>query len=95
MTNKAMGIGVWIWTLALVSTSAVQAQIAEDMILHNGKMVTLDDHSFNSQVGTIAQAMQIQDGKIIQLGTNTEILALAGPDTQVIDLQGRTVFCQA
>ena len=69
MKKKAMGIGLWVWTLVLVSTSGVQAQIAEDMIFHNGKIVTVDDHGFNSQVGTIAQAMQVQDGKIVQLMT--------------------------
>ena len=52
-----------------MSTSGVQAKIAEDMIFHNGKIVTVDDHGFNSQVGTIAQAMQVQDGKIVQLMT--------------------------
>ncbi len=53
MKKKAMGIGVWVWTLVLVSTSGAQAQIAEDMIFHNGKIVTVDGHGFNSQVGTI------------------------------------------
>ncbi len=67
-------------------------QIAEDMIFHNGKIITVDDHGFNSQVGTIAQAMQVEDGKIVQLGANAEILALAGPDTQVMDLKGRMVL---
>ncbi len=82
MKKKAMGIVLWVWSLVLVSTSGVQARIAEDMIFHNGKIITLDDQGFNSQVGTIAQAMQVQDGKIVQLGANAEILALAGPDNQ-------------
>jgi len=92
MKKKAMGIGVWVWTLVLVSTNGIQAQIAEDMIFHNGKIVTVDDHGFNSQVGTIAQAMQVQDGKIVRLGASAEILTLAGPDTKVMDLKGRMVL---
>ncbi len=92
MKKKAMGVGVWVWTLVLVSTIGVRGQIAEDMIFHNGKIVTVDNHGFNSQVGTIAQAMQVQDGKIVQLGATNEILALAGPATKVIDLRGRMVL---
>ena len=92
MKRRAMGIGVWVWTLVLVSTNGVQAQIAEDMIFHNGKIVTVDDPGFNSQVGTIAQAMHVQAGKIVQLGASAEILNLAGPDTKVMDLKGRMVL---
>ena len=92
MRTKGIGIGVLVWTLGLVSGSPVQAQQAADMIFHNGKIVTVDDHGFNSQVGTIVQAMQVQDGKIVQLGANNEILALAGPDTRVMDLKGRMVL---
>ena len=92
MKRTAMSIGVWVWTLVLVSTTGIQAQIAEDMIFHNGKIVTVDDPGFNSQVGTIAQAMHVQDGKIVQLGASAEILTLAGPDTKVMDLKGRMVL---
>ncbi|MBI3896361.1 MAG: amidohydrolase family protein [Acidobacteria bacterium] len=61
-------------------------------ILHNGKIVTMDDASFRSQVGTIGQAMAIRDGKILAIGNNTEVQALAGPQTKQIDLKGRTVL---
>jgi len=62
------------------------------MILYNGKIVTMDDASFESKVGTVAQAMAVRDGKILATGTNTEIQALAGPKTKVIDLKGRMVL---
>ena len=32
------------------------------MILYNGKIVSMDDTSFTSNAGTIAQAMAIRDG---------------------------------
>ena len=92
MKKNALSIGLWVWTLIWVSTDGVQAQIVEDLVFHNGKIVTLNDHGFNSQVGSVVQAMQVQDGKVAQLGTNTDILALAGPDTQVMDLKGRMVL---
>jgi len=62
------------------------------MILYNGKIVTMNDASFTSNVGTIVQAMAIRDGKILTTGTNAEIRALAGPQTRQLDLQGRTVL---
>ena len=61
-------------------------------ILYNGKIVTVDDASFESKVGTIVQAMAIRDRKILDTGTNTAMLALAGPQTKKIDLKGRTVL---
>src|ERR1051325_9412044 len=62
------------------------------MILYDAKIVTMDDPSFESKVGTIAQAMAIRDGKILAIGNNITIRALAGPQTKSIDLHGRTVL---
>ena len=59
------------------------------MILYNGKIVTMDDASFEARVGTIVQAMAIRDGRILSTGTNAEIQAMAGPQTKSIDLKGR------
>lgn len=39
-----------------------------------------------------AQAMAVRDGKIVAVGTNKEIRKLAGPTTQIEDLQGKTVL---
>ncbi|MBI4463889.1 MAG: hypothetical protein HY647_04215, partial [Acidobacteria bacterium] len=63
-----------------------------DRILYNGKIVTMDDASFESKVGTVAPAMAVRDGKILAVGNNSEIRALAGPQTQQMDLKGRTVL---
>ncbi|MBI3894775.1 MAG: amidohydrolase family protein [Acidobacteria bacterium] len=62
------------------------------MVLYNGKIVTMDDKSFTSNVGTIVQAMAVRDGKIVAMGNNGEIRALAGSQTKQIDLKGRTVL---
>ena len=80
--------------LALVwgGQSVVSAQQPDEMILYNGKIVTLDDHSFQSRVGTITQAMHIKDGKILHVGTNAQIRAMGGTDTRQMDLKGRTVI---
>jgi len=65
-----------------------------DTIVHNGKIVTMDDPTvaINSPTGTIAQAMAIRDGKVMAVGTNAQILAMAGPKTEKIDVKGRMVM---
>ena len=40
---------------------------------------------------TVAQAVAVSDNTITAVGTTTEISKLAGPDTEIIDLGGRTV----
>ena len=61
------------------------AQTAPDVILHNGNIVTVDAQF------SYADAVAIADGRFTAVGSNEEIRALAGPQTQSIDLAGRTV----
>ena len=63
-----------------------------ELIVHNAKIVTMDDPSFQQNVGRTVQAMAIREGKVLALGTNAEILALAGPQTRRLDAKGRTVI---
>ena len=63
-----------------------------DMIIHNARIVTMDDPSFTPDPGTIAQAMAIRGKTILAIGTNQQIRALAGPETRQFDLNGRTVL---
>lgn len=64
-----------------------------EMIIHNGKIVTMDDESLSlpGSPGTIVQAMAVRDGRILVLGSDTQVLRLAGPETRVFNLGGRTV----
>jgi predicted amidohydrolase YtcJ len=57
-----------------------------DLILHNGKIVTVDSGF------SIRQAVAIKAGKITAIGTDQTALAERGPGTRVIDLRGRTVL---
>lgn len=57
---------------------------AADRILVNGNIITVDASD------TIAEAVAIRDGKILAVGTNEEIAALAGSETERIDLNGWT-----
>jgi hypothetical protein len=68
---------------SLLCAFSAHAQTAEMVLLH-GKILTVDPNDF------VAQALAIRAGKIVAVGSDQEILALAGPQTQTIDLQGRT-----
>ena len=63
-----------------------------DTILFNGKVVSMDDDGTNTNVGTMTQAMAVRDKIVLALGTNAEIQAMAGSETNQINLQGRTVI---
>jgi len=56
-----------------------------DTVIINGNLITMDS-SFPS-----ANAIAIKGDKILLLGDNAEIKALAGETTQVINLKGKTV----
>jgi predicted amidohydrolase YtcJ len=72
--------------LAALAVPALKAQSAPDMILHNGKILTVD-----AQFSTV-EAIAVQGDKIAAVGSNQEVLALAGPNTTKVDLKGRTVI---
>jgi len=57
-----------------------------DLILHNGKVVTVDKKF------TVHQAIAVQGGKVLKVGSNAEVLKTKGAATEVIDLGGKTVL---
>ena len=71
--------------LAVIWSLTASAQTA-DLILTNGKIITVDD-----QFATV-QALAIKGGRIIATGSDTNIEKFKGPSTQLIDLQHRTVI---
>lgn len=60
--------------------------IFSDAILVNGNLRTMDP------ARSVAKALAIKDGIILQVGSDDDIRALEGDDTQVIDLRGKTVL---
>ncbi|MBI4464242.1 MAG: amidohydrolase family protein [Acidobacteria bacterium] len=80
--------------LALAQRVEVPRQLVSypELIVHNAQILTVDDDSFTSRLGTVAQAMAIRERKILAVGRDTEILELKGPSTKVIDLKGRIVM---
>lgn len=57
-----------------------------DIIIHNGALMTFDADRPQ------AQAMAISEGVITQVGSDSDIQALAGAQTQMIDAKGGTVL---
>jgi predicted amidohydrolase YtcJ len=68
---------------ALILASLSFLAPAADLVLRNGKIVTLDPAAPN------AQAIAITNGKITAVGTNVQIAREIQPATKVIDLAGR------
>ncbi|MGK9233954.1 amidohydrolase [Inquilinus limosus] len=59
---------------------------APDVILHRGLITTLD------RARPTASAVAITDGAFSAVGTDHEVMPLAGPKTRIIDLKGRRVL---
>lgn len=67
------------------ASGAVTAEPA-DTVFINGRVLTLDER------GTEVQAIAVRDGRILATGSTRKLRRLAGPQTEVVDLQGRTVL---
>lgn len=57
-----------------------------DLILFNGRFTTLN------RAQPQASAVAIADGRFLAVGSNEDVLALAGPATRRVDLQGRAAL---
>jgi predicted amidohydrolase YtcJ len=57
-----------------------------DLILHHGQFTTL------SRAQPDANAVAIRDGRFLAVGNDAEVLAFSGPDTKIVDLEGRRVL---
>ena len=69
------------------STASAVAQAGPaDMVLRNGKFVTVDERMPE------AEAMAILGDRILDIGTDAEMGAYIGPETEVVDLGGSSRF---
>jgi len=59
---------------------------APDTLFYNGNIVTM------AAAQPRAAALAVADGQILAVGDNADVRALAGPTTEQIDLEGRTVL---
>jgi predicted amidohydrolase YtcJ len=87
MTRRTLNVtivGVLLAAGGALSVLRAQ-QPAPDLVLSNGKIITVDERF------TIAQAVAIKGDRIVAVGTNQDIARLAGPGTRRIDLRGRAL----
>jgi predicted amidohydrolase YtcJ len=84
MPNRLFGLFL-VLGLTIVCTPAQTPQEHADRIFVNGKIWTEDD------VHPRAEALAVSGDKLLAVGTNEEVRALASPDTAVVDLHGRVV----
>ncbi len=72
--------------LSISASFSVHASQEADLILHNGKVVTVDPKF------SIAEALAVKDGKILAVGKSDQVLAKKGVVTKIVDLSGKTVL---
>ena len=75
-----------ILLLVVVVITGGQREPPPSQIFHNGKIVTVDPQF------RLAEAMAIRDGRVVAVGTNADVVKLAGSGTEQIDLGGKTVL---
>jgi predicted amidohydrolase YtcJ len=78
-----------VFTVTIVnifSLSFSAAQVAPERVLLNGKIATVDDFF------SIQEAVALQGERILAVGSNEDMESLAGPDTEIVDLGGKTVI---
>ena len=79
IVGTVVGAGLWL------DAGRPGAQTPVDLVLVNGKVITVDPND------AIAQAIAVAGGRIVAVGTTEAIRARAGSATQIIDLGGRAV----
>lgn len=90
MAEKHFFNGIfWLILAALLSFPSCQSAqndaLSADLVLINGKIITVDEND------STAQAIAVKGEKIIAVGTTERINKLTGRNTQVVDLKGLTV----
>jgi predicted amidohydrolase YtcJ len=89
MTRKfliAVGVCVALialTTLAVRTAGKPQPAPPADLVLTNGKIVTVDD------AAPEAQALAVRGDRIVALGASADIKSYIGPATEIVDLQGQ------
>ena len=71
--------------LALLTATAALAQVP-DLVLHHANVFTADP------ANPTAEAIAIRGNRIVAVGTDDAIQAMAGPQTKVINVKGRLVI---
>jgi predicted amidohydrolase YtcJ len=89
MSQKRLGsfivFAVWFVCSCIVLPNQLAAQQTTTLILRNGKILTVDSKF------SVAQALAVSGNRIAAVGADADVMKLAGPNTQIVDLKGKTV----
>jgi predicted amidohydrolase YtcJ len=72
--------------LGVIVGCAKKEQIQADLILHGGRVVTVDKEF------SVREAIAVKDGKVLRVGSDRKVLKLKGAGTEVIHLGGKMVL---
>ena len=92
MIRKSILAFAFLLTLILLSAAAARPTVPQqpvqpaDLVLTNGKVVTVEDELPE------AQAIAMRGDRIIALGRAADMQPFVGPGTQVVDLKGQLVI---
>jgi predicted amidohydrolase YtcJ len=75
-----------VFPFVFMLAGGCQREAPPSHVFHNGKIVTVDPQF------RIVEAMAIRDGRILAVGSDADILRLAGSVTERVDLAGKTVL---
>ncbi|NNE37275.1 MAG: hypothetical protein HKN08_03135, partial [Gammaproteobacteria bacterium] len=89
--SKANSVSILFHVVFILCfTQAVNAQSPllinyADLVLYNGQVLSVDANF------SVHEAIAVRDGKVLALGSSNDMLSLAGPETERVDLRGRSV----
>ena len=87
MTHRpTLILALLITALLAASCSAPEPKLAADAIYTGGEIVTVNDSQ------PTAEALAVKDGKIVAVGSKTEVLKLQGKATRMVDLHGHALL---
>ncbi len=84
MNRRPAALAVACALLAAACARSPEAPLAADLVLFNGTVLTVD------AADRVATAVAVKDHRILAVGSDGDVLRLAGPATERIDLAGRT-----
>jgi predicted amidohydrolase YtcJ len=80
--NRRLMVIPFLFALAITLGCYAEPEVAADLVLRGGKVVTVDDNIPDGE------AIALKDDTIVAVGSDREIRAYIGQETEVIDLDG-------
>ena len=83
--GRRLVVTSFLLSVAVLGLPLEASAVNADLILYGGKIVTVDSGF------TFAEAVAVKAGRIVAVGATADIVSRErGPQTQMIDLKGRT-----